>query len=150
VGALSLKTHAGIWFFLLLLPACGGNRSTEVACDRNGAVLDEGLQIRDIRCGSGKAAERGAIASVRYAASLETGTIFDSNRSDEPFTFRLGSGQVVEGWDRGLLGMRVGGTRELVVPPALAYDDAGLYPDVGPGETVTFEVELVAIRSPED
>lgn len=73
--------------------------------------------------------------------------LFDSSWDrGATFSCPLGTGQVIEGWDRGLVGMRVGGRRELIVPPALAYGDAGAPPAIGPGETTTFTVDLIGIR----
>lgn len=138
-------------FLLFVSAACGDTGVADVTCDKDGVVLEEGLEIRDVRCGSGPVADRGMVATIRYTASSNSGVTFDSNQeSDEPYFFRLGAGQVLEGLDRGLAGMKVDGIRELVIPSELAYGDAGLYPDVGSNETVTYEVELLALREPSD
>ena len=134
---------------LLLAVACNGASDDPVPCARDGVVLDEGLEVRDLACGSGAVADSGMTLTVRYETSLEDGPSVDQPRKGGSYTFRLGAGQVVPGWDQGLLGMAVGGTRELVVPPELAYGDAGLYPDIPPGATVVFEVELLEARDPE-
>lgn len=134
-------------FLLPLAVACGGNGADEITCAEEGAVLEEGLRITDVRCGSGTVATRGMSATVRYEASLADGeSISTGEASDEPYTFRLGAGQVVPAWDSGLVGMAVGGVRRLEAPPELAYAEAGLSPDVPPNATVTFEVELLDLR----
>ena len=137
----------------LLLPwslvGCSGNGNDPISCDRDGATLDEGLQVRDIDCGNGPGAESGFSATVNYTASLEDQEPFDET-TEEPYTFRLGSGQVVSGWDQGLVSMQVGGVRELVVPPELAYGEAGFAPHVPPDSTVTYEVELLEISEPDN
>ena len=137
----------------LLLPwsllACSGNGNDPISCDRDGATLDDGLRVRDIDCGNGPGVESGFSAIVNYTASLEGQEPFDDT-AGEAYTFRLGSGQVVSGWDQGLAGMQVGGVRELVVPPELAYGEAGFAPHVPPDSTVTYEVELLAINEPDE
>lgn len=135
--------------FVLLgaLFACGRGDAQGVSCDRDGVTLESGLQVRDLSCGDGAVAARGHSATVEYEARLQNGDVFD--RSDDPMTFRLGVGQVVPGWDEGVVGMRVGGTRQLVVPPDLAYGGTGLPPDVPPDATVVFEVELLRLVEPE-
>lgn len=137
----------------LLLPwsliACDGNGNDAVSCDRDGASLDDGLLVRDIDCGNGPAAESGFSATVNYTASLEGQEPFDDSAGGT-YIFRLGSGQVVSGWDQGLVGMQAGGVRELVVPPELAYGEAGFAPYVPPNTTVTYEVELLEISEPEN
>ena len=133
---------------VLAVSGCGGTASSGITCEREGAVLEEGLRVRDLRCGSGPIAERGMSLTVRYTLSVEAEDTVTTERG-APYTFRLGSGQVVPGWDAGLPGTAVGGTRELVVPPGLAYGDAGLYPDIPPDATVTFEVDLLELHDPE-
>lgn len=139
-------TQALIVISLLALTGCGGNGSDEVVCDLQGVTLEEGLRVRDLECGTGTSAANGMSATVTYTASLEGDEPFDE--SDGAFSFRLGSGQVVTGWDQGLAGMRVGGTRELTVPPELAYGEAGFAPDVPPNATVIYEVELLEVSDP--
>lgn len=146
----------------LLLPwsliACDGNGNDAVVCDRDGATLEDNLRVRDVDCGSGPEAERGFSATVNYTAWIEGPDPFDDTDGEaytfddtdgEPYTFRLGSGQVVSGWDQGLVGMQVGGVRELVVPTELAYGEAGFAPHVPPNSTVTYEVELLEINDPD-
>ena len=137
---------------LVLLTACSGNGAEEMSCVKETTLLEDGTRIRDVECGDGIVAERGMSATVSYTASVgdEPGTrIFDES-GPTGLTFRLGAGQVVQGWDEGLVGMRVGGTRALVVPPELAYGEAGLPPDVPPNAIVSYEVELLDVTDRED
>ena len=135
---------------LLLGAACGGGGSGDIGCAREPVTLDDGTRIHDLECGSGMVAERGMTARVSYGATLEgSEEVFDRS-GPEGLTFRLGAGQVVAGWDEGLVGMKVGGVRTLVVPSELAYGEAGLAPHVPPDATVGYEVELLELNDPEE
>ncbi|ESO90124.1 hypothetical protein LOTGIDRAFT_192237 [Lottia gigantea] len=91
---------------------------------------------------------KGDVLSMHYSGKLEDGTEFDSSYSrSQPFTFTLGSGQVIKGWDQGLLNMCVGEKRKLVIPSELAYGARGAPPKIPPLATLTFEVELLKINS---
>jgi peptidylprolyl isomerase len=106
------------------------------------------LQTVDIVKGKGKAAKAGDTVSVQYVGnSWSTGTQFDASwdRGSEPFTFPLGAGQVIPGWDQGVVGMKKGGRRLLVIPPDLAYGAQSPSPDIGPNETLIFVVDLEKI-----
>jgi FKBP-type peptidyl-prolyl cis-trans isomerase FkpA len=105
-----------------------------------------GLRYEDLAAGSGPAAAPGNEVSVHYTGWLTDGTEFDSSvRRNEPFTFQLGRGQVIAGWDEGVAGMRVGGRRKLVIPPALGYGPARNGPIPG-NATLVFDVELLGVR----
>jgi peptidylprolyl isomerase len=106
------------------------------------------LQTVDIVKGNGKAAKAGDTVSVQYVGnSWSTGTQFDASwdRGSQPFTFPLGAGQVIPGWDQGVAGMKKGGRRLLVIPPELAYGAQSPSPDIGPNETLIFVVDLAKI-----
>ena len=106
-----------------------------------------GLRYQDIVQGEGKTATAGKMVSVHYTGWLPNGEKFDSSRDrNQPFEFSLGAGQVIAGWDEGVAGMKVGGKRKLVIPPDLAYGTAGAPPDIPPGATLVFEVELLDVR----
>jgi FKBP-type peptidyl-prolyl cis-trans isomerase len=106
-----------------------------------------GLRYQDVALGEGKAATAGGMVRVHYTGWLPNGEKFDSSRDrNEPFEFSLGAGQVIAGWDEGVAGMKVGGKRKLVIPPDLAYGTAGAPPDIPPGATLVFEVELLDVR----
>lgn len=128
---------------------CDASSGDDIECARDSVALEEGLRVRDLVCGSGTVADPGMTLTVLYETRLEDGTSISQPRANGRYSFRLGAGQVVAGWDEGLPGMAVGGTRELIVPPELAYGSAGLYPDIPPGATVTFEVELLEAKDPE-
>jgi peptidylprolyl isomerase len=107
------------------------------------------LQVRDVVQGNGKSAETGDTISVQYVGvSWSTGQQFDSSwdRGKQPFKFKLGSGMVIPGWDQGLVGMRQGGRRELVIPPNLAYGAQGQPPAIAPNETLIFVVDLQKVK----
>src|SRR4051794_29787913 len=107
------------------------------------------MQVRDVVQGNGKAAEAGDTISVQYVVvSWSTGQQFDSSwdRGKQPFKFKLGSGMVIPGWDQGLVGMRQGGRRELVIPPNLAYGAQGQPPSIAPNETLIFVIDLQKVK----
>lgn len=101
----------------------------------------------DLVVGGGAEAVKGRTVSVHYVGTLEDGRKFDSSRDrGEPFVFRLGAGMVIQGWDRGVAGMRVGGKRKLVIPHELAYGERGFPGVIPPRATLVFEVELLDVR----
>jgi FKBP-type peptidyl-prolyl cis-trans isomerase len=104
------------------------------------------LQIEDIKQGDGAEAAAGQRVTVHYVGTLTNGSKFDSSRDrGKGFSFDLGKGQVIKGWDRGVAGMKVGGVRKLTIPPDLAYGDRGFPPVIPPGSTLVFEVELLGV-----
>jgi FKBP-type peptidyl-prolyl cis-trans isomerase FkpA len=106
-----------------------------------------GLRYEDLREGTGAEAEAGQIVTVHYTGWLPDGTQFDSSREyDQPFQTPIGVGQVIGGWDEGIPGMRVGGLRKLVIPPALAYGERGAGGVIPPNATLVFDVELLDVR----
>lgn len=104
------------------------------------------LEIKDLWEGDGPAAESGATVSVHYVGvSFSTGEEFDASwNRGRPLQFQVGAGQVIPGWDRGVQGMKVGGRRQLTIPPHLAYGDRGAGQVIKPGETLIFVCDLVA------
>ena len=106
------------------------------------------LETEDIVRGKGPPAKAGDTITAHYAGvTFSTGEEFDASwNRGEPFTFPLGGGQVIEGWDRGFVGMKQGGRRILTIPPELAYGAQGFPPAIGPNETLVFVVDLVEIR----
>ena len=105
------------------------------------------LQITDIRPGDGEVAKAGDTVQVHYVGvAYSTGEEFDSSYDrGDPLEFQLGAGRVIAGWDQGVQGMRVGGRRQLVIPPHLAYGDRGAGNVIAPGETLIFVCDLVAV-----
>jgi len=105
------------------------------------------LLIEDIKIGDGQEATAGAKVSVHYEGFLLNGNKFDSSRvRGEPFSFTLGGGEVIVGWDEGVVGMKVGGVRKLTIPPDKAYGQAGAGGVIPPNATLIFEVELVEVN----
>lgn len=106
------------------------------------------LMSVDLALGKGAEAKTGDTVSVQYVGTLADGKEFDSSRKPgrTPFVFQLGQGRVIRGWDQGVVGMKVGGKRKLVIPPALAYGERGMPPVIPPNSTLTFEVELLEIK----
>ncbi|KAK7692951.1 hypothetical protein QCA50_004592 [Cerrena zonata] len=105
-----------------------------------------GLKIKDHKVGSGPQAKKGDKVSVRYIGKLTNGKEFDKNVSGKPFHFRLGKGEVIKGWDEGILGMHVGGERLITVPPAMGYGKGGSPPVIPSNATLIFEVKLIKIN----
>ena len=105
------------------------------------------LIIEDIHIGEGDTAETGRTVSVHYTGWLEDGSKFDSSKDrNEPFEFPLGRGYVIPGWDQGVAGMKVGGSRKLTIPSHLGYGERGAGGVVPPNATLIFEVELLAVK----
>ena len=133
----------------LLAMGCSGSQSPD---EREKKVSDmstpvTSLQIEDTKIGSGAEAQPGQMVSVHYTGTLMDGTKFDSSRDrNEPFEFRLGAGNVIPGWDQGVKGMKVGGTRKLTIPPSLAYGSRGYSPVIPPNAALKFDIELLGVR----
>jgi FKBP-type peptidyl-prolyl cis-trans isomerase FkpA len=131
----------------LLLTACGGGGSTPGSTE---TVTT--LQVIDTTVGTGATAVSGSNVTVHYtgwlydaAAPSFHGTLFDSSVGKAPFTFKLGAGQVITGWDQGVAGMKVGGIRTLIIPSSMAYGSAGRGV-IPPNATLVFNVELQAVQ----
>jgi peptidylprolyl isomerase len=115
--------------------------------DKNFVTTPSGLKYYDLKPGTGAKPAVGQTVVVQYTGWLQDGTQFDTSvDSGTPFSFQLGTGNVIPGWDEGVAGMQVGGKRQLVIPPALAYGDAGAGNVIPPNSTLIFEVELVEIK----
>jgi peptidylprolyl isomerase len=106
-----------------------------------------GLQIDDLKEGDGPTANAGATVTVQYVGvSYSTGRQFDASwDTGQPFTFQLGAGSVIPGWDQGVAGMKVGGRRRLTIPPELGYGETGQPPDIAPNETLIFVIDLLEV-----
>jgi peptidylprolyl isomerase len=105
------------------------------------------LVRRDIVVGKGAVAKDGKKLTMQYVGvAFSTGEEFDASWGREPFKFELGAGMVIPGWDQGIKGMRVGGRRQLVIPPDLAYGAQGQPPTIGPNETLVFDVDLLKVK----
>jgi FKBP-type peptidyl-prolyl cis-trans isomerase len=118
-----------------------------VSCSKEKQTMSNGLQIEDIKIGEGSEVKKFDIVTVNYTGTLEDGTKFDSslNPGRTPYRFTVGAGQVIKGWDEGLMGMKVGGKRKLTIPPELGYGSR----DNGPipaNSTLIFDIDLLGIE----
>ena len=108
--------------------------------------IASGLTYQDVVAGTGAEAKKGDDVSVHYTGRLMDGTQFDSSKDrNQPFDFPLGAGQVIKGWDEGVAGMKVGGTRKLTIPPSLGYGARGAGGLIPPNATLEFDVELLGV-----
>lgn len=104
------------------------------------------LKIEDVKVGTGAEAKSGKSVSVHYTGTLTSGAKFDSSLDrNEPFEFQLGAGMVIQGWDEGVAGMKVGGRRKLTVPPELGYGARGYPPVIPPNSILVFDIELLEV-----
>lgn len=118
---------------------------------KNKVILQNGMKIEITKEGSGTPIANGEVAVMNYTGRFENGTAFDSNIDPkfghvEPFTFTLGAGQVIKGWDQGILGMKVGESRTLTIPGDLAYGPNGIPGAIPPNATLIFDVTLLSIK----
>ena len=128
--------------FLLLLTLAACSQSENQA-----TVTPSGLQIEVLQAGEGAAATTGTTAVVHYTGWLTDGSKFDSSLDrGQPFEFLVGERQVIQGWDEGVAGMKIGGKRKLTIPPELAYGERGVGGVIPPGATLVFELELLDVK----
>lgn len=138
-------------FVTLLVAALGGCNTTPPEPDntprvRPAAVKDE-FKTEDVAVGTGTEAREGSTVKVHYTGTLKNGTKFDSSRDhNEPFEFTIGKGMVIQGWDKGVVGMKVGGKRKLVIPSDLGYGERGSPPKIPPKATLLFDIELLEVK----
>jgi FKBP-type peptidyl-prolyl cis-trans isomerase FkpA len=151
-----IQTPGRVLILALAMTACAGAGGPGVATEFDPSLgvdlagmrqTESGLYIRTLEPGQGPAVRQGQIAIVHYVGWLSDGTQVDSSRErDEPLPIRLGDGRVIEGWDEGITGMRVGERRRLVVPPDLAYGSQGSPPTIPRYATLVFDIQLLGIR----
>lgn len=120
--------------------------------ETNEVKMKSGLIIVDNVVGEGVESEKFDILTVNYTGKLEDGTIFDSSKNPgrDPFRFTVGIGQVIRGWDEGFVGMKIGGTRTLTIPPEMGYGARGAGDVIPPNATLIFEVELLEVEKNEN
>ncbi|MFN6565852.1 FKBP-type peptidyl-prolyl cis-trans isomerase [Dendronalium sp. ChiSLP03b] len=115
--------------------------------DDNVVTNPSGLQYKDLKEGTGVTPQRGQTVTVHYTGTLEDGTKFDSSRDrGQPFKFKIGVGQVIQGWDEGVGSMKVGGRRQLIIPSELGYGSRGAGGVIPPNATLIFDVELLEVK----
>jgi FKBP-type peptidyl-prolyl cis-trans isomerase FkpA len=115
--------------------------------DEKVVTTKSGLKYEDLKVGDGAEAKAGDTVEVHYTGWLKDGKKFDSSVDrKEPFSFKLGAGRVIKGWDEGVAGMKVGGKRKLIIPPELGYGARGAGNVIPPNAELTFEVELLKIK----
>ncbi len=151
IGAIGIVVLGALMIaFLYLQGNCGGTLPTlsDKIPQVNGCVKEtpSGLQIVNVQAGTGKEATAGSEVSVHYTGWLTDGTEFDSSIGGEPIVFPVGTSAVIAGWDEGLLGMKVGEKRRLVIPPQLAYGARGAGGVIPPNATLVFDVELMDVQ----
>lgn len=120
----------------------GPTGSTKAAV---GVKVVQGVTVDDRKIGTGRVAKNGDSVGVRYIGKLQNGKQFDANKKGKPFTFKVGKGQVIKGWDVGVVGMSIGGERRLTIPASLAYGRQAL-PGIPANSTLTFDVKLLEIK----
>lgn len=120
--------------------------------EKNEVKMKSGLIMVDNVVGEGLEAEKFDILTVHYTGKLEDGTVFDSSKNPgrDPFRFTVGLGEVIRGWDEGFIGMKIGGTRTLTIPPELGYGVRGAGDAIPPNATLIFEVELLEVEKNEN
>jgi FKBP-type peptidyl-prolyl cis-trans isomerase len=121
--------------------------TTEAKPESKIITTKSGLKYEDLAVGDGAEAKKKKDVTVNYRGTLEDGTLFDESYGREPFTFKLGAGQVIKGWDEGVKGMKEGGKRRLVIPAKLGYGSTGTPGGpIPPDATLIFEVELIKVK----
>jgi len=130
-----------------LLVAVSASAADDKADETKIITTDSGLKYSDLKVGTGDKAKKGDTVEVHYTGWLKNGKKFQSSRDlGKPYSFQLGAGRVIEGWDEGVAGMKVGGKRKLIIPSKLAYGEEGRGDVIPPNAELTFEVELLRIK----
>lgn len=125
----------------------GGSTKSPAKVTGDGVKTDSGLQYWDIKVSTGEPAKDGDHVKVHYTGWLTTGKKFDSSvDAHQPYSFTVGKGEVIKGWDEGVTGMKVGGKRQLRIPPELAYGAEGYKTIIPPDATLIFDIQLLAVK----
>lgn len=139
-----------VWAYYELVPpkvSRGGPATPTSQAPPTSPAADFPLKKEDLKVGTGAEATDGKTVEVHYTGTLTDGTKFDSSRDrNEPFSFTLGAGDVIKGWDEGVKGMREGGRRKLTVPPSLGYGSQGAGDKIPPDAVLIFDIELLKVK----
>lgn len=136
---------AGLWAQAKKKESASSNGPTKVTGP--GTKLPDGLQYWDIKVGTGKTAEKGSTVTVNYTGWLTDGKMFDTSAGKQPFTVdNLGNAPVIKGWNEGIVGMKVGGKRQLRIPGDLAYGSQGYPGVIPPNATLIFDVDVLNVK----
>jgi FKBP-type peptidyl-prolyl cis-trans isomerase FkpA len=149
-----MRSFMYLGLILLLVASCSKEEKIGISTDQPAniaenayTVTNSGLKYADIKIGSGEEAVAGDSVTVHYSGWLENGKQFDSSvMRNKPLSFKLGSGTVIAGWEEGVAGMKVGGIRQLVIPPDLAYGEYGAAGVIPPNATLIFDVQLLKVK----
>ena len=140
IGLIGYLMFGGVFVSLFQNPGTRANKDTQMT------EIESGVRSEDVKLGEGAIAAPGDLITVHYVGRLTNGRVFDSSVDrDQPFTFTLGLGEVIRGWDEGLVGMRVGGARRITIAPDFAYGDQGVG-TIPPNSTLVFDVELIDVQ----
>ena len=149
VVAMVIVIGAGAWYNRraeVSTPA-GGEQQSNHEQNTNTKPMDNGLKVEDVKVGDGAEAKAGMRVTVNYEGKLINGAKFDSSYDrGTPFSFNLGAGEVIKGWDLGVAGMKVGGKRRLIIPSDLGYGPRGAGSAIPPNATLDFTVELLKVN----
>jgi FK506-binding nuclear protein len=127
-------------------PAKAADKKSEnVKSSSVGVTNIQGIEIDDRKLGTGPVAKKGSRVEMRYIGKLESGKVFDSNKKGKPFSFKLGMGEVIKGWDLGVAGISVGGERRLTIPAHHAYGKKGAPPDIPPNSKLIFDIKCLTV-----
>lgn len=132
---------------VLAFSGCGKKEELPAGPGVTVAEKKDEFKIEDVKVGDGAEAKENSAVKVHYTGTLKNGKKFDSSRDrDAPFEFTIGLGQVIKGWEKGVVGMKVGGRRKLTIPYDLAYGEEGKPPDIPPRATLLFDIELLEVK----